>query len=85
MQYVDGDKEGWISAEAVAAVMGSLCENKSYPGGTILEVGWNGTVRKVNPLNDPGPSGLGTRASNADLGIDEVRSFIKKDLRETKI
>lgn len=79
-QYVDGERDGWIAPEEVASVMVNLCSDKSYPGGTILEVNGSGIARSVNCLNDAGPPlGPGITPSFAHLGIDEVKDFINKD------
>lgn len=44
-------------------------------GGTILEVGHDQT-RRVEALNDPGPSGSGHACSNIDVGFAEVFDWL---------
>ena len=73
------DKDVWVYPEEIAEVMIDLCEMEEHAGGTILEVSAGGRVRKVEMLNDPGPSGPGTTASNEMAGTEEVKALIEQD------
>lgn len=71
IKMIDSAKDVWVEPEEVAAVMLSLIENNEHVGGTILEVGKN-QVRRVEVLNDMGPSGAGHTVSALAKGTDEI-------------
>ncbi|MCJ1306274.1 hypothetical protein MMC08_009094, partial [Hypocenomyce scalaris] len=55
LSMVDETKDSWITPSSVAQRMLELIESDEHPGGTVLEVGAEGYVRKVGMLMDPGP------------------------------
>lgn len=79
-----GEEDDWVSPEAVAEVMLDLIEKDkvsagTIEGGTILEV--SKRIRKVEPFNDPGPSGEGNTASNIGLGHKDVLDILSSNRR----
>lgn len=74
-----GEEDHWVSPQDVAEVMLELIEKDrisagTIEGGTILEV--SKKIRKVEPFNDPGPSGEGNTASNIGLGHKDVLDIL---------
>lgn len=61
-EMVDESVDEWVPVKKVAQIMLDLVQSPNYVGGTILEVGCD-TVRSVETLNDPGPSGRGFAVS----------------------
>lgn len=76
LKMVDPKVDEWVTPEEVAEVMISLVEKEQYSGGTILEVGRR-QVRRVEPFNDPGPSGSGNTASNIESESAEIWERLK--------
>lgn len=67
LYWVSEGKDLWITPEDVAERMLELVTKEEYVGGTVLEVAGAGVTRKVQVLNDPGPSGPGTFTSNHNI------------------
>ncbi|KAF2753744.1 NAD(P)-binding protein [Pseudovirgaria hyperparasitica] len=66
------DRSAWASPAEIAKVMLALCEDSQYQGGTVLEAYGGGRIRRVEMLNDPGPSG-------ADIGVDGRPKGLSRD------
>lgn len=71
LQFIEGGKDEWATPEEVAEAMLRCLVDADLPGGSILEVGKDQT-RKVEALNDPGPSGPGHTVSNLVEKYEEV-------------
>ncbi|KAI9794224.1 MAG: hypothetical protein M1816_006150 [Peltula sp. TS41687] len=65
----------WVTPEEVAEVMLDCVQSSDKPGGTIWEVGKS--VRKVEVLNDPGPSGRGIKVGKIGLGYEDVFGLLQ--------
>jgi len=74
MSFLDEAKDVWATPEEVAEAM-VRCLDEDLGGGTILEVGAQQT-RKVEALNDPGPSGRGHTVSKLTEGYREVFEWL---------
>ena len=62
LDVVNEELDSWVTTTQIAGVMLDLIQKEEYVGGTVLEVGAE-LVRKVEILNDPGPTGKGFAAS----------------------
>ncbi|KAI9676050.1 MAG: hypothetical protein M1817_000793 [Caeruleum heppii] len=71
LKMIDDTIDEWVSPEDVAEVMLDLIENEQHLGGTILEVGKH-QVRRVEALNDLGPSGAGHTAAGINAALQEI-------------
>lgn len=78
LTFVDQGKDEWATPEEVADAMLRCLVDDDLPGGSILEVGKDQT-RKVEALNDPGPSGPGHTVSNLVDKYHEVYDLLGKD------
>lgn len=78
MTFLDEGKDEWATPEEVAEAMVRCLEEPELGGGTILEVGAKQT-RKVEQLNDPGPSGPGHTVSNLQDQYKEVFEWLGKE------
>lgn len=78
LQFVEGGKDEWATPEEVAEAMLKCLVDEDLPGGSILEVGKDQT-RKVEALNDPGPSGPGHTASNLLEKYEEVYGLLETE------
>ncbi|KAH7024377.1 putative short chain dehydrogenase/ reductase [Microdochium trichocladiopsis] len=78
LAWVDAERDEWATAEEVAAAMLRLVQEPEYVGGTVLEVGKE-QVRKVEVLNDPGPSGAGHTVSRWTQGYQETWERLSQD------
>lgn len=89
---IDEARDVWIEPEEIAAVMVALVErdsiNSRFGGtgdgemipienGTILEVA-KGHVRSVQAFHDPGPTAVGTIASNHDECDEAAMALLKE-------
>jgi len=93
MKLVAKDDE-WVTPEFVAETMIALLEQEEVTvkppgvgatsrkikaeGGLILEVGGGRSTRKVEPFNDPGPSGEVITVGNMGSGVEEVFAGLKE-------
>ena len=91
LELLDQSKgDEWITADYVADVMIKLVEEEKMTvqvkdketqimveGGLILEVGKD-RVRKVEMLNDEGPSGKGHTSSNAEKRLKEILQSLER-------
>jgi NAD(P)-dependent dehydrogenase (short-subunit alcohol dehydrogenase family) len=75
MTLLDEGKDAWATPEEVAQGMLRCLEEEDLGGGMILEIG-AGQTRRVEALNDPGPSGKGHTASNAQGQWEEVYGWL---------
>lgn len=75
MTFIDESKDAWATPEEVAEAMVRCLEDEELGGGVILEVGANQT-RRVEALNDPGPSGKGHTVSKLTEGYGEVYGWL---------
>lgn len=75
MHMVDEGADEWVEPGEVAEAMVRCAEDGDLPGGTVLEVG-KGTTRRVEILNDPGPSGAGVTASGVGSAVSEVFAWL---------
>lgn len=66
MSWVSETKDAWITPEEIAERMFDLITKEEYVGGTVLEVGGMGHIRKVERFNDPGPTGPSVASSNSN-------------------
>jgi hypothetical protein len=64
--------------EIVMLIIYRCLEEPDLGGGTVLEVGAKQT-RKVEQLNDPGPSGPGHTASNSQESHKQVFGWLKEN------
>lgn len=71
LEYVDENVNEWAMAEEVADVMLDCLQSAEKVGGTIWEVGKN-QLRRVEALNDPGPTGPGFFAAGVDVAYNDV-------------
>ncbi|EMD92885.1 hypothetical protein COCC4DRAFT_61343 [Bipolaris maydis ATCC 48331] len=78
MTYLDLEKDIWATPEEVAEAMLRCLQEAELVGGTILEVGAKQT-RKVEALNDPGPSGPGHTVSNMKEQYKEVYGWLGEE------
>ena len=78
MTFIDTAKDEWATPEEVADAMLRCLEEEDLAGGTILEVGAKQT-RRVEALNDPGPSGAGHTVSNLQEQYREVYEWLGKE------
>lgn len=78
MTFLDLSKDAWATPEEVAEAMLRCLQEAELGGGTILEVGANQT-RKVEALNDPGPSGPGHTVSNVQEQYKEVYGWLGQE------
>ena len=78
LQFIDGGTDEWATPEEVAEGMLRCLVDDDLPGGTILEIGKDQT-RKVEALNDPGPSGPGHTVSNLMGKYEEVYDLLGQD------
>lgn len=78
MKMINESVDEWTTPEEVAQVMIDLIEKEENHGGTILEVG-KAQVRRVEAVNDPGPSGSGHTVSNAKVEKQEIWDILTKD------
>lgn len=76
LQFIEGGKDEWATPEEVAEAMVRCLVDDELPGGSILEVGKDQT-RKVEALNDPGPSGPGHTVSNLVEKYEEVYGLLE--------
>ncbi|OSS49383.1 hypothetical protein B5807_05468 [Epicoccum nigrum] len=76
LQFIEGGKDEWATPEEVAEAMLRCLVDEDLPGGSILEVGKDQT-RKVEALNDPGPSGPGHTVSNLVEKYEEVYGLLE--------
>lgn len=76
LQFVEGGKDEWATPEEVAEAMLRCLVDEDLPGGSILEVGKDQT-RKVQALNDPGPSGPGHTVSHLYEKYEEVYELLE--------
>ncbi|KAL6711585.1 hypothetical protein ACN47E_004519 [Coniothyrium glycines] len=81
LKFVDagvGGRDEWASSDEVAEAMLRCVEEDDLVGGTILEVG-KGQTRRVEAVNDPGPSGRGHTVSRLEEGYDEVFGWLEEE------
>lgn len=78
LTFIDESKDEWATPEEVAVAMVRCLEEEDLGGGTILEVGANQT-RKVEQVNDPGPSGKGHTVTNIRKNYEEVYAWLGED------
>ncbi|KAF2015618.1 NAD(P)-binding protein [Aaosphaeria arxii CBS 175.79] len=78
MGFLDESKDEWATPEEVAEAMLRCVEDEDMAGGTILEVGARQT-RKVQQLNDPGPSGPGHTVANLEASYEEVFEWLGEE------
>lgn len=78
LAFLEEGKDEWVMPEEVAEAMVRCLEEAELGGGTVLEVGAKRT-RKVEQLNDPGPSGPGHSASNLEDAYAEVFAWLGED------
>ncbi|KAF1943699.1 NAD(P)-binding protein [Clathrospora elynae] len=78
MTFLDSSKDAWATAEEVGQAMLRCLQDAELGGGTILEVG-QGQTRRVEALNDPGPSGKGHTVSNLTEQYAEVYGWLGKE------
>ncbi|CAO2652130.1 Nn.00g004130.m01.CDS01 [Neocucurbitaria sp. VM-36] len=78
MTFFDEGRDEWATPEEVAEAMVRCLEEAELGGGVILEVG-KGQTRRVEALNDPGPSGAGHTASNLEQQYEEVYQWLGQD------
>lgn len=78
MSFLDEAKDKWATPEEVAEAMVRCLEDEELGGGTILEVGAKQT-RRVEALNDPGPSGAGHTVSNLSEQYHEVYGWLGEE------
>ncbi|KAF9696687.1 hypothetical protein EKO04_005734 [Ascochyta lentis] len=76
LQFISSGTDEWATPEEVAEAMLRCLVDDELPGGSILEVGKDQT-RKVEALNDPGPSGPGHTVSNLVGKYDEVYGLLE--------
>lgn len=77
LQVIDEERDSWVMPEEVAEVMLRCVEDDAIGGGFVMEV-LKGTSRNVQALNDPGPSGPGSAASNAAVSHKEVLDWLSE-------
>ena len=75
LSFLDAKQDEFATPEEVAEAMLRCLEDRDLEGGTLLEVG-AGQTRRVEPFNDPGPSGKGHTASGLDKGTEEVFGWL---------
>lgn len=78
MTFLDLAKDEWATPEEVAEAMVRCLEEPELGGGVILEVGAKQT-RRVEALNDPGPSGPGHTVSNVQGKYSEVYGWLGQE------
>jgi hypothetical protein len=78
MTFVDEGKDEWATPEEVAEAMVRCLEEEGLAGGTVLEVGAKQT-RKVEQVNDPGPSGPGHTVSRIRDRYEEVFAWLGEE------
>lgn len=76
--FLDEKQDEWATPEEVAEAMLKCLEDPELGGGTILEVGAKQT-RRVNQLNDPGPSGPGHTVSRLKDNYREVYGWLAEE------
>ncbi|UPX09358.1 uncharacterized protein EKO05_0000048 [Ascochyta rabiei] len=77
LQFISSDADEWATPEEVAEAMLRCLVDEALPGGSILEVGKEQT-RKVEALNDPGPSGAGHTVSHLEGKYEEVYGLLER-------
>ncbi|KAJ4375966.1 hypothetical protein N0V83_001246 [Neocucurbitaria cava] len=77
MTFLDEGRDQWATAEEVAEAM-LRCVEEGVGGGVVLEVGKSQT-RRVEALNDPGPSGAGHTVSNLQEQYNEVYGWLGQE------
>lgn len=81
MIFIDPEQDGWVTPDECAVAMLRCVEEGGLVGGTILEIG-RGRTRRVEYLNDPGPSldpKDGLSARNLKDGNDMVWSWLEDE------
>ncbi|KAK4994320.1 hypothetical protein LTR66_005617 [Elasticomyces elasticus] len=78
MLVVDEENDVFLTPEEVAEAMLKCVQDEAIGGGWVLEVTKNKT-RKVEALNDPGPSGDGSRVSHSERGSQEVFQWLGEE------
>ena len=78
LDWVDNEKDKWVTKHEVTEVMLDLITNPDNVGGTVLEV-LAEKVRRVEVLNDPGPQGPGSTLDKIGMGFEEVPKRIEKN------
>lgn len=78
LDWVDNEKDKWVTKHQVTEVMLDLITNPDNVGGTVLEA-LAEKVRKVEVLNDPGPQGPGSTLDKIGMGFEEVPKRIEKN------
>ena len=79
-KFLDMKKDFLLPPEEIARAMLALLTDPKYKPGTVLEVADMGNWREVQLLNDPGPSGRASAASNKTQAIyEDVNRFLEED------
>ncbi|KXT07020.1 hypothetical protein AC578_7209 [Pseudocercospora eumusae] len=78
LDWIDKEKDKWVTKHQVTEVMLDLITNPDNVGGTVLEV-LAEKVRRVEVFNDPGPQGPGSTLEKMDMGFEDVPNRIEKN------
>ena len=75
--WIDEEKDRWVSADRVAGVMVDLVTKPEYVGGSVWEIALD-SIRRVGLLNDPGPdlSQPGISISNLHLAQEDLQQLM---------
>jgi len=82
LAHIDMDKDFILPPSEIVKAMVALVSERTYPSGTVLEVGDIGGWRPVSLLNDAGPQGPSTKnRPKVQAAIQMVEEYLKRDVQ----